>query len=317
MTLETPDNDIEKIAELIRGGDFKTVSRAIRRVEDQDEGSEQLLDALWPGVGKAHRIGVTGPPGVGKSTFTRRLLQKFRGQGRTVGVVAVDPTSHISGGAVFGDRLRMDDLAMDPGVFIRSMGTRGSIGGLAYRATEVADVLDASGKDIIIFETVGVGQIELDITMAADTIIVLTMPGAGDAVQAMKSGLMEVGDIFIVNKSDLSGAEQMKSIYESVLRICGEKSGWHRPALTANSLSGDGIEAALRLVDSHRKFLQESGLLMEKRRHHEKNRIERIVNQRIADEFWGKERMESLDNALDTTEKRISPYAIAEWLFKM
>ena len=203
----------------LRGGNVPVLARAISQVENGRAGFEALLSAIHPTLGHARRIGITGPPGAGKSTLTERLVQVLRAKGHTVAVVAVDPTSPFTGGALLGDRIRMESVALDPGVYIRSMATRGSLGGLATTTREVCDVLDAAGFDRILIETVGVGQSELDVGRSADTTVLVLVPESGDGIQTLKSGVMEIGDIFVVNKSDRPGADRLRQEIEITLGI--------------------------------------------------------------------------------------------------
>lgn len=249
----------DELADRVAGfvaGRIDAMAAAMREIENRTDLSAPLLAALRPHVGGAHRIGVTGPPGVGKSTFISRLVKLFRSAGSSVGVIAVDPSSPASGGALLGDRLRMDTVARDSGVFIRSMATRGTAGGLAGQATGVADVLDAAGKVVFLFETVGVGQTEFDIATVADTVINLSMPGTGDVIQGMKSGLMEIGDIFIVHKADLPGAAQMQTDLEAALSMRPDRDAWKRTVWLADSLSGTGLEDIYNNINAHWKFLR-------------------------------------------------------------
>ncbi|HSH44376.1 MAG TPA: methylmalonyl Co-A mutase-associated GTPase MeaB, partial [Longimicrobiales bacterium] len=202
-----------------RAGQRAALARAISVVENQREGFQELLHELHAGVGKARRIGITGPPGAGKSTITADLVQRFRARGQTVGVVAVDPTSPYTGGALLGDRIRMNDVATDRGVFIRSMATRGALGGLAAATREVIDVIAAFGFDVVLVETVGVGQSELDVAAAADTTMVVLVPESGDSIQTMKAGLMEAADLFVVNKADRPGAPRLAKEVEMMLHL--------------------------------------------------------------------------------------------------
>ncbi len=220
-----------------RAGKRLALSRAISLVENAGPGFDALLSELHASTGRAHRIGVTGPPGAGKSSLAAALVQRYRARGETVGIVAVDPSSPFTGGALLGDRIRMNELATDPGVFIRSMASRGSLGGLALATKEVADVLDAFGFDRVLLETVGVGQTELDVASAADTTIVVLTPESGDAVQAMKAGLMEISDVFVVNKSDRPGAERLAREIEQML---GLRAGRAYPGVPR---AGAGAEA--------------------------------------------------------------------------
>ncbi len=203
----------------LRGGNVPVLARAISQVENGRAGFEALLSAIHPTLGHARRIGITGPPGAGKSTLTERLVQVLRARGHTVAVVAVDPTSPFTGGALLGDRIRMESVALDPGVYIRSMATRGSLGGLATTTREVCDVLDAAGFDRILIETVGVGQSELDVGRSADSTVLVLVPESGDGIQTLKSGVMEIGDVFVVNKSDRPGADRLRQEIEITLGI--------------------------------------------------------------------------------------------------
>ena len=219
---ETPTNDT--LLTDFLAGKRTALARAISVVENQRAGFEEMLAALHERLGRAQRIGITGPPGAGKSTLTSALVQGFRQRAETVAVVAVDPTSPFTGGALLGDRIRMNEVALDPGVFIRSMATRGSLGGLAVTTKEVADVLDAFGFDRVLMETVGVGQSELDIAAAADTTVVMLVPESGDSIQAMKAGLMEIADIFVINKADRPGAERLAREVEMMLHLRSGKA---------------------------------------------------------------------------------------------
>ena len=203
------DSNLDALVAGVLGDDQRALGRAISLVENDAAGAADLLHAIYPHTGKAQRIGITGPPGAGKSTLTSALVRHFRETGLSIGIVAVDPTSPFSGGAVLGDRIRMTGFVLDRGVFVRSMASRGHLGGLSARAQEVADVLDAAGRDIILFETVGVGQTELDIAEAVDTTVVVLVPESGDIIQTMKAGLMEIADIFVINKADRDGADKL------------------------------------------------------------------------------------------------------------
>jgi xanthine dehydrogenase accessory factor len=251
-----PDELADRVAGIL-GGRVGVIAAAIRAVENQTAGAAPLIAALREHIGNAHRIGITGPPGVGKSTFLGRLIGLLRAAHRSVGVIAVDPSSAASGGALLADRLRIPAANRDSDVFIRSMATRGRPGGLADQAEAAADILDAAGKDVILFETVGVGQTDYDITAAADTVIALTMPGAGDVIQGMKAGLMEVGDIFVVNKADLPGARAAQADLEMVLSMRPPPDNWKRNVWLVDSRSGAGLEDVYADLAKHRKFLQQ------------------------------------------------------------
>jgi LAO/AO transport system kinase len=305
------NTDLESLAYRVLEGEKRAVAAAIRKIEDEAPDALPLLERLYPHIGNAHRIGITGPPGAGKSTFTAQLVKLYRIQGKTVGVIAADPTSPFSGGAIFGDRLRMNAVSEDPGVFIRSMGTRGNPGGLARQTAEAADILDASGKAVIIFETVGVGQIELDIAGAADTVVVITVPGAGDIIQAMKAGLTEIGDIFVVNKADLPGADIMKADMELTLSWRSAAQVPRPVVCLTDSKTGKGIEAVFHEIRDHFQYLKKEGLLQEKRNQRTEKRVRFLVNEHIIGQFWTAERLKQLK---DCIIPHTSPHAIAERL---
>ncbi len=232
-----------KIFDNLNTSNKRLTSRLISKVEEGNSNSIDILKKIHPKTGKAYRIGLTGPPGAGKSTLTNQLTKLYRKQNKTVGIIAVDPTSPFSGGALLGDRIRMNEIGSDPGVFIRSMATRGSLGGLSRKSIDAADVLDAAGYDFIIFETVGVGQSELDIAQTADTTIVTLVPESGDSIQAMKAGLMEIADFFVLNKSDRPGADSAQMSLETILMLRKhDKTSWMPRILKAVAYENKGIE---------------------------------------------------------------------------
>jgi LAO/AO transport system kinase len=276
----------ENFIKKVRERDKKTVSRAITLIESSNGSANQLLKSLHKFTGNAYRIGITGPPGAGKSTLTNQLTRHYRRLNKTVGIIAVDPTSPFSGGALLGDRIRMSDIGSDPGVFIRSMATRGSLGGLSKKAVEAADLLDAAQYDIIIFETVGVGQSELDIAKAADTTVVVLVPESGDSIQAMKAGLMEIADIFVINKSDRQGADATYTALTTILHLYNRKEVVPEVIKTVAS-ENKGIEELAVEIEKHRKSLIESNLLESNRMNKLKERILENLNYLINEEISG------------------------------
>ncbi|HEX9729943.1 MAG TPA: methylmalonyl Co-A mutase-associated GTPase MeaB [Gemmatimonadales bacterium] len=314
------------------------LARAISVVEDERDGYESLLSALYPRLGHAHRIGITGPPGAGKSTLTERIIQVYRARGCTVAVVAVDPTSPFSGGALLGDRIRMESVALDPGVFIRSMATRGQLGGVATTTREVCDVLDAFGFDRIVIETVGVGQSELTIAAAADTAVLVLVPESGDGVQVLKAGVMEIADIFAINKADRPGADRLRHEIEVMLGIrrgnayrnsvphhhaglrpepvtTPEPGGaWEPPVLATCAVTNDGVVGLVDAIERHAETLRETGLLAARRRErlarHTRDVVERNLRQLVWRDGDGeatlRNRLEQLDGGA------VSPYEIAQ-----
>src|SRR5271170_4571994 len=249
--------DQDWIAKL-RSGDARALARAISIVENRASGWSDLLKALFPHTGKARVIGLTGAPGAGKSTLVDQLAKHYRKENQTVGIIAVDPTSPYTGGAILGDRIRMQDHHADPGIFIRSMATRGSLGGLARATADAATVLDASGRDVIMIETVGVGQDEVDIVRLADVTIVILVPGMGDDVQTIKAGIMEIADIFVINKSDRDGAERVEREIRAMQTLAIRKDDWTPPIVKTVATDGSGIEELVQAIESYQVYLQQN-----------------------------------------------------------
>lgn len=295
-------------------GDKRSIARAISVVESNDEGASELLKSIFPDTGKAYRIGITGPPGAGKSTITNQITKYFRHGGKKVGIIAVDPTSPFTGGALLGDRVRMNDIGQDPGVFIRSMATRGSLGGLSRKAIDAADVLDTAGFDYIILETVGVGQSELDIANAADTTIVVLVPESGDSVQAMKAGLMEIADFFVVNKSDRPGSEQAVTALKTILMMKDhDVNTWMPNIIKAVAVENLGVREIAEEIERHKIHLLEKNKFLKKREERARIRIRNIVEEKIREELWSGTGEKSLNSSLNKVVLgSLSPYHIAE-----
>jgi len=319
-------------------GRTAAVARAISEVENARPGFEQLLAGVHPHLGRARRIGITGPPGAGKSTLTERLVAAYREGGLAVAVVAVDPTSPFSGGALLGDRIRMESVALDPGVFIRSMASRGSLGGLATTTREVCDLLDAAGFARILVETVGVGQSELDVARMADSTVLLLVPESGDAIQTLKSGVMEAADIFVVNKADRPGAEKLRQEIEVTLGIRrgnayrhvpahhGRAGGrqpsepartgpslWDHPVLLAAASKGEGIAELVAALDRHCEWLVATGELAQRRRQRMFERTREVVDRATWRWLWHETPAEQLVRGRldEVADGRLSPYELA------
>lgn len=286
----------------VLAGDRRAVAKAITRVENGGEPARELLSQLHDHVGEAHRVGITGPPGAGKSTLVAALVTAYRSDSDRVGVVAVDPTSPFSGGALLGDRVRMSALTTDPGVFIRSMASRGAFGGLARAAWDAVDVLDASGCRPVFVETVGVGQTEVEIAGLADTTVVVLSPEAGDNVQAMKAGLMEVADVFVINKCDREGAETLARNIRGMLEL--RQGPWDPPIVRSSALRNEGIENVRTAIDAHRNHLVSTGALETKRREAIRRRVLDILDDGVRERFWTDERRRALEREVDAIAKK-------------
>ena len=258
---------VEQLVEGVRSGDRRALARAITLIESSDERSYELIKQLYPETGRAYAVGVTGPPGVGKSSLISALVRHVRAQDRSVGVISVDPSSPFTRGALLGDRIRLADHFLDPEVFIRSMGTRGHLGGLAETTLQAALLLDAAGKDLVFLETVGAGQSEVEIITIADTVLLVLMPGSGDSIQALKAGIMEIPDVIAVNKRDHPAAKTMVNEVRSILAL-DTNEGWRPPIVLTEALQGEGIEEVWDEVEQHRRYLEENQLLAERRAQH-------------------------------------------------
>jgi LAO/AO transport system kinase len=328
-------------------GKKAALARAISIVENHRPGFEELLATWHPKVGRARRVGLTGPPGAGKSSLTTALTRAYRAQGLTVGIIAVDPTSPFTGGALLGDRIRMEEVALDPGVYIRSLATRGSLGGLSAATRETADVLDAFGVHRILIETVGVGQSELDVARTADTSLVVLVPESGDSIQTLKAGVMEIADVFTVNKADRPGADRLRNEIEIMLGMragatmrnvpahhgvdlsrnnlvkqvreaaaAEDAEQWTPPVLRTVALKGEGIDELVQALDRHFRYLERSGTLRERRRSRLRERVVEVVEDKTRRRLWGDAATNAwLEERLPALESgQATPFGIADAL---
>jgi LAO/AO transport system kinase len=300
--------------ERVRSGDVRTLARVISAIEDGQPESIELLKALFPHSGGAQVIGLTGAPGSGKSTLVDQLAREYRKQGSTVGIIAVDPTSPYTGGAILGDRIRMQTHHADNGIYIRSMATRGFLGGLARATADVATVLDASGKNAILIETVGVGQDEIDIVRLADVTIVILVPGMGDDVQTIKAGIMEIADVFVINKSDRDGAERVEREIRAMQSLAIRKDNWTPPIVKTVATEAKGIPEVIAAIAQYQKFLEKNELFKKKKISNWRERLiemlresllERVLREQMSDDQIGRW-------AEQVSEHRRDPYSLVE-----
>ncbi|HYX51941.1 MAG TPA: methylmalonyl Co-A mutase-associated GTPase MeaB [Candidatus Limnocylindrales bacterium] len=307
---------IQSWVERIRAGDVRALARAISVIEDGRPESLALLKALFHHSGKAQVIGLTGAPGAGKSTLVDQLAREYRKQQKTIGIIAVDPTSPYTGGAILGDRIRMQAHHADPGIYIRSMATRGFLGGLARATTDVATALDASGKDLVLIETVGVGQDEVDIVRLADVTVVILVPGMGDDVQTIKAGIMEIADIFVINKSDRDGADRVEREIRAMQTLAIRKDTWTPPIIKTVASEGKGIVELAAAIEQYEKFLREKDLLLKKKASNWRERLIDMLREALLQRLL-QEQLQEADLgriAIDIAEHRRDPYSLVEEL---
>jgi len=304
--------EMEKLVDGLLARAPRAVGRAITRVEDGGAAQRELVRRVYPQTGRARVVGVTGPPGAGKSTLVDRIARLCRARGETVGILAVDPTSPYTGGALLGDRIRMQTLYTDPGVFIRSMATRGTLGGVARATRDAVDLLDAAGFDWVLVETVGVGQDEVDVVRTVDTVVMVTVPGLGDDIQAIKAGILEIADVFVINKADREGVERTARDLEMMLSL-GPPGAWIPPILKTVAARDEGIEGVVAEVERHREHLIATGEMEKRRVSHLRLRVETILKERVvaaADRILGVER-----EVARGFGEREDPYQVADRLF--
>jgi len=310
---------MEDIYSRLLKGDRRAVARLITMVENGDPAAEEPISRLHEHTGHAHIVGITGAPGSGKSTLVSSLTKILRERELGVGIIAVDPTSPFSGGAILGDRIRMQDLATDPGVFIRSMGTRGALGGISVATNDAVNILDAFGKDVVIVETVGAGQVEVEIVKLAHTSVVVTMPGGGDEIQAIKAGIMEIGDIFVVNKADRADAGRTYTEIVMMLEMSDRKDGFTPPVIRTTATTGEGVEELAQAILDHHRYLETEGLLTQKARDRIVAEVMEIINRQVGNTVikalqQDPEMIELMHKLVDTRE--IDPHAGARMVIR-
>lgn len=315
FTLEGLKNDLQGWVQQLRSGDARALARAISAVENRSPESSQLLKALFPFSGRARIVGLTGPPGAGKSTLVDQLARHYRRDGKTLGIVAVDPTSPYTGGAILGDRIRMQEHHADAGIYIRSMATRGSLGGLARSTADVATVLDASGRDLVLIETVGVGQDEVDIVRLADITVVMLVPGMGDDVQTIKAGIMEIADIFVINKSDREGAERVEREIRAMQSLATRHDGWVPPVVKTVASEGKGVEELTATIANYEAYLEKENLVLKRNIQNWRERLIEMLRDAMLEKartVLGDGRVEQY--AEQVAEHKRDPYSLVEEL---
>ena len=305
---------MKELASKVLKGDTRSVARLITLVENNSRNAANAMKIIHKHTGNAHVVGVTGVMGSGKSTLIYELAREYRKQGKTVGIVGIDPTSPFTGGALLGDRIRMQELACDSGVFIRSMGTRGALGGLTGAIFDVIEILDASGKDVVLVETVGVGQGEVDVVKMADTTLVVLVPGLGDSIQAIKAGIMEIADVFVVNKADRPGVDRAVAELESMLDLKHVEGERRTPVVKTVARKGEGVSELIQKIDNHMNYLKEQNLLELRRRKRYEAELVEIIRRELMSYIFDEKRLKGkIDDLVDRISmKKMDPYTGAE-----
>ena len=310
----TSNSPVQELANRVRTGEARALARAISIVEDHARESTTLLKTLFPASGNAALLGFTGSPGAGKSTLVDQIAREYRKQGKTIGIIAVDPTSPFSGGAILGDRIRMQSHYADPGIYIRSMATRGSLGGLASTTADVATVLDASGRDLVMIETVGVGQDEVDIVTLADVTVVVLVPGMGDDVQTIKAGIMEIADVFVINKADREGAERVEREIRAMQSLSIRRDNWTPPIVKTIASEGSGIAEVVEAIERYREYLKQGSVGQSRRIANWRKRISEMLRdvlfERVVTDYLGNGEAERF--AAEVAEHKRDPYSLVE-----
>lgn len=308
---------MNELVEGIISGNTRAISKAISLVENDGPDKIELLKEIHRYVGESVIIGITGPPGAGKSSLINVLIKEYRKQGKKVGILAIDPTSPFTGGALLGDRLRMQDHSTDENVFIRSLATRGHLGGISPATSDAVKILDAAGFEIILLETVGVGQAEIEIVEASDIVLLVLVPGYGDEIQVLKAGIIEIGDIYVINKADQMDATKLKTTIEYYLELSPDKNANHRKVVLTSALTGSGVDSLIHEINSTYNFFRKKGILNERRKTRIRKEILRILNSRILESinqtFNGRNFDSSINKILN---KKIDPYTIADSIFE-
>ncbi len=307
----------EQLIDDLKSKNFKSISKLISQIENSTIESSEIEDILFSKTNNAFRIGITGPPGAGKSTLTNLLIKYFRQLDKTVGVLLVDPTSPFSGGSVLGDRVRMNQHYDDKGVFLRSLATRGSKGGLSSNISNVADILDVAGFDIIIFETVGVGQVEIDVVEQVDSVVLVLVPESGDDIQILKAGIIEISDIFVINKSDREGSNRLSSSLESMLNLTRDKNDWVPKIINTIAIQDSGVEDLSKILLDHHNFINTNNLKKNKINQRYLNKINDLIIKKTLGKIWIDKNLKLLDKEINKPiDKRISPNEFINNLLK-